>query len=193
VVAFGSIPIAPTPVLDRLRIELSWPTTLADDADVRILPFVNYFQRRPCWCWAAATKSINRFYFPDSRYTQCEIATMTLGRRCCSAAELSACDVRTSLAVALDAVGHYDREGPADPELVCDLIDDERPVGIFIEWTRNAGHFATIVGYGLSASGREFVVADPKYGARPVGESELLDGRYRGSGTWEWMYQTKKR
>jgi hypothetical protein len=193
VVAFGSVPIAPTPVLDRLRLEFPWPTPLEQEAQVRILPFVSYFQRRPCWCWAAVTKSISRFYFPDSCYTQCEIATLTLGRRCCTAADGSACDVQTSLAAALDTLRLYDGEGPPDPDLVCELIDDRRPVGIFIEWARNAGHFATIIGYGRSAFGREFVVADPKYGARAVGESELLDGRYRGSGTWRWLYRTKGR
>jgi hypothetical protein len=189
VVAFGSVPIASTPVLDRLRLNLRFRAVLADDAPVRMLPFVNYFQRRPSWCWAAVAKSIERYYNPNSTLTQCDIATMTLDRNCCAG---RSCDVQTSLGAALEAVGRYAREGPAEPDLVCDLIDRERPVGIFIAWTPTAGHFATIIGYCESASGREFVIADPKYGLRPVREAELLDGRYRGSGKWTWLYETTR-
>jgi hypothetical protein len=188
-IAYGTVPIAPTTLLERLRIETPFRAPLAGEARTRILPFVNYFQRRQSWCWAAVAKSIDRYYDPSSTRTQCDIATTTLGRDCCSE---SACDVQTSLAAALESVGCYEGGGPAEPDVVRDLIDDERPVGIFIEWTDTSGHFATIIGYGLSARGREFVVADPKYGVRAVYEDELRDGRYRGSGRWTWLYRTMR-
>jgi hypothetical protein len=194
-VAFGSAPIAPTPVLDRLRIELHLPTVPVDEAKVQLLSsYVNYFQRRPFWCWAAVAKSVARFYRPTRELTQCQIAGLTLGRGgCCSAGpRQSACDAQTSLVTALKVVGHFAGDGPPDVELVCRLIDEGRPVGIFIEWTRTSGHFAAIYGYTRSSSGIEFVVADPKYGARPVLVSELLRGRYRGSGKWTRLYRTRE-
>jgi hypothetical protein len=195
VVAFGPVAIASTPVLDRLRIELHLPTAPAGNATVHLLSsYVNYFQRRPFWCWAAVAKSVARFYRPSRDLTQCQIAGLTLGRGgCCSAGPgQNACDVQTSLVTALKAVGHFAGDGPPDVELVCRHIDEGRPVGIFIEWTPRSGHFAAIYGYSRSSSGVELVVADPKYGARPVLVSELLRGRYRGSGRWTRLYRTKE-
>jgi hypothetical protein len=192
VVAFGPVPIASTQLLDRLRIDLSLSSAPARPANVRLLSYTNYFQRRQFWCWAAVAKSVARFYHPSTPLTQCRIAELTLGRRGCCAASTgpSTCDVQTSLAKALEAIGHFDGDDLPNPELVCRLIDENRPVGIYIQWTPTAGHFAAICGYGESSSGREFVVADPKYGARPVLQSELLDGRYRGSGRWARLYRT---
>jgi len=194
VVAFGPVPIAQTSVLERLRIDLPFRAAPLSAATVRMLLYVSYFQRRPFWCWAAVAKSIARFYDRASPVTQCQIAVVTLRRDdCCSAGSgQDPCDVQTSLVTALKAVGHFAGDGPPDVELVCRLIDDGRPVGIFIEWTPRAGHFAAIYGYGRSPSGVELAVADPRYGARPVLASELLSGRYRGSGTWARLYRTKR-
>ena len=71
-------------------------------------------------------------------------------------------------------------------------IDQERPVGIFIRWTPTDGHFASICGYSDSPEGTEFVVADPRYGNRSVLASDLLEGRYRGAGTWTELYLTSR-
>jgi hypothetical protein len=192
VVAFGSAPIAPTPVLDRLRIDLPLRRLPETRAPGRLLPYVTYFQRRPFWCWAAVAVSVARYYNPRSTVTQCQVASLTLGQQdCCSAgAETTRCDVRTSLNTALRVVRRYGGYGPADPDLARQLIDRGEPVGIFVRWTPTAGHFAALCGYSVSASGTEFVVADPKYGDRPVLASELLSGRYRGFGTWTHLYRT---
>ena len=73
-VAFGPVPIASTQVLDRLRINLSLTSAPARPANLRLLSYTNYFQRRQFWCWAAVAKSIARFYHPSTPLTQCQIA-----------------------------------------------------------------------------------------------------------------------
>jgi hypothetical protein len=156
-----------------------------------MLPYVTYFQRRPFWCWAAVAMSVDRFYNRDSPVTQCQIAGKVLRRSdCCTADELGACDSQTSLTKALKAVDRYHGSQRADPRLACRLLDRDQPVGIFIQWTRTAGHFAALCGYSISRSGLEFVVADPKYGERPVLDAELRNGLYRGSGRWTRLYRT---
>jgi len=68
--SFGSAPIASTPVLDRLRIELPIGAVSAPPlgrSPTRMLPsYVTYFQRRSLWCWAAVAMSIARFYRPNA-------------------------------------------------------------------------------------------------------------------------------
>jgi hypothetical protein len=191
VVSFGPVPIAPTPVLDRLRLDLPLHATDAPSARVTILPYVSYFQRRPFWCWAAVAMSIDRYYDRDSTVTQCQIAGRVLRRSdCCSADKLGGCDRQTSLRKALRAVNRYHGSHRADSGLACRLLDRGQPVGIFIQWTRTTGHFAALCGYTVSTSGLEFVVADPRYGERPVLDSELRGGLYRGTGTWTRLYRT---
>jgi hypothetical protein len=136
--------------------------------------------------------SVARFYRPASTVTQCVIAGRALeSSDCCfEGTAMNPCNVQSTLSTALQAVRHYGGYGAADPDMTRRLIDQNQPVGIFIRWSPTSGHFAAITGYSLSTSGPEFLVADPKYGDRPVLESELLDGRYRGSGTWTHLYLT---
>jgi hypothetical protein len=195
VLAFGSVPIASTPVLERLRIDLPLGRMpVPRRARPQILTYVTYFQRRTAWCWAAVAMSVARFYCPDSTVTQCVIAGRALGRSdCCDeGAVANPCNVQLTLSTALRTVGHFAGYGPADPAVARRELDEGRPVGIFIRWTPTLGHFAALCGYSLSSSGVEFVVADPKYGDRPVLEEELLGGRYRGSGLWTHQYLTTR-
>ena len=192
---FGSAPIAPMPVLERLRIALPLGPMPEDRAKriPRILPtYVTYFQRRRSWCWAAVAMSVARYYQPSSKLTQCAIAGRALGTsNCCfEDAATNACNVQATLSAALKVVKHYGGYGPADPDLVRSELDCRQPVGIFIRWPNGLGHFAAICGYVLSSSGAEFLVADPRYGNRPVLQEELLSGRYRGAGTWTHLYRT---
>jgi hypothetical protein len=195
--SFGSMPIASTPVLDRLRIQLpvggvSGPAP-GQASPTKMLPsYVTYFQRRTLWCWAAVAMSIARYYNSESSVTQCWIANRTLDRSdCCfDGPDTEPCNVQAALSTALRAVGHYESQQDPDVAEVRRQIKQQRPVGIFIRWTPTDGHFAAICGYGDSPLGTEFVVADPRYGNRSVHASELLEGRYRGAGTWTDLYLT---
>jgi hypothetical protein len=193
--SFGSSPIASTSVLDRLRIELpvgavSAPPAGQGSRAPMLSNYVTYFQRRSFWCWAAVAMSIARFYRPDSAVTQCWIANTTLGRSDCCFDGVGSCNVQAALSDALRAVGHYAGQQEADEAEVCRQIDRNRPVGIFIRWSPEDGHFASICGYGETPLGLEFVVADPRYGNRAVLASELLGRRYRGAGVWTDLYLT---
>jgi hypothetical protein len=196
--SFGSMPIASTPVLDRLRIEL--PVVAVSAAPLgrsptQVLPsYVTYFQRRSLWCWAAVAMSIARYYNSVSDVTQCWIANRTLGRSdCCfDGPGTEPCNVQAALSTALQTVGHYENQQDPDVTEVRRQISQQRPVGIFIRWTSTDGHFASICGYGDSPQGTEFVVADPRYGNRSVLASDLLEGRYRGAGTWTELYVTSR-
>jgi hypothetical protein len=192
---FGSTPIAPMPVLERLRIDLPLRRTPQDHPtrSLCIIPtYVTYFQKRPLWCWAAVAMSVQRCYRPSSVLTQCAIAGRALQvKNCCfDGAAANSCNVQSTLSTALEVVGHFGGYGRADPDLARSELDRHRPVGIFIRWPSGLGHFAAIYGYSLSSSGAEFIVADPRYGDRPVLEDELLGGRYRGSGRWTHLYRT---
>jgi hypothetical protein len=195
-ISFGPSAVAPTDLLNRLRIDLlTAPAPISRRSASRVLlPFVNYMQSRSSWCWAAVAMSVHRFWVPDSQVTQCEIASRVLGRPCCGDdVEASpACNVQTGLGAALDAVGHGAGRYRADSQLACSLLDARRPVGIYIEWSATAGHFAVLCGYALPATGLEFMLADPRYGARPVSATELAEGRYRGSGKWTTLYPTQR-
>lgn len=197
--SFGSVPIAPTPVLDRLRILLPLrpePTTLgpSEPAHPVILPYTTYFQRRSNWCWAAVAVSVARFYDPRSTITQCEIANQVLGRDdcCIGGAGPERCNVQTTLSASLASVGRDFGREPADANVARRLLERQQPVGIFIRWSPTSGHFAALTGFSASPAGTEFVVADPKYGNRLTLEAELLDGRYRGSGKWTDLYRTAR-
>ena len=198
--SFGSMPIASTPVLDRLRIELpvgalSAAPASSRDSSTRMLPsYVTYFQRRSFWCWAAVAMSIARYYDSESPVTQCWIANRALGRSdCCfDGPGTEPCNVQGALSTALRTVGHYESQQDPDVAEVRRQINQQRPVGIFIRWTPTDGHFASICGYGDSPEGTEFVVADPRYGNRSVLASDLLEGRYRGAGTWTELYLTSR-
>jgi len=197
VLTFGSTPIAPTSVLGRLRITL--PLGPAPEPDrirpPQILNYVTYFQRRTQWCWAAVAMSVARCYEPGNNVTQCVIASRALqSSGCCfEGAAANACNVQTTLSTALAAVDHYGGYEAADPDVARQELDRNRPVGIFIRWSAEFGHFAALCGYSLSSSGAEFIVADPRYGDRPVLEEELLRGRYRGAGRWTHSYLTVPR
>ena len=197
--SFGSSPIASTPVLDRLRIELpigavSAPAIGQGSRTPMLSNYVIYFQRRSFWCWAAVAMSIARFYRPESAITQCWIANRTLGRSdCCfDGPDTEPCNVQAALSDALRVVDHYVDQRAADVAEVRRQIDQERPVGIFIRWSPTDGHFASICGYSDSPRGTEFVVADPRYGNRSVLATELLDGYYRGAGKWTDLYLTSR-
>jgi Papain-like cysteine protease AvrRpt2 len=195
--SFGSVPIASTPVLDRLRITLPLSSELArraarEPTEPVILPYTTYFQRRSNWCWAAVAVSVTRFYDPRSTVTQCEIANQVLGRDdcCIGGTGPERCNVQTTLSAGLASVGRDFGREPADPDVARRLLAQQQPVGIFIRWSPTAGHFAALIGFTASPAGAEFVVADPKYGNRLVLEAELLGGQYRGSGAWTNLYRT---
>ena len=198
--SFGSSPIASTPVLDRLRIELPIGAVAAPPigrgSPTHMLPsYVTYFQRRTFWCWATVAVSVARFYRPDADdVTQCRIVGRTLDRSdCCfDGADAEPCNVQGRLSDALRTVGHYAGQGTADVSEARRQIDQEQPVGIFIRWSPTDGHFASICGYSDSPFGTEFVVADPRYGNRSVLATELLNGYYRGAGRWTDLYLTSR-
>ena len=195
--SFGSVPIASTPVLDRLRIALPLSPELArraarEPTQPVILPYTTYFQRRSNWCWAAVAVSVARFYDRRSTVTQCEITNQVLGRDdcCVGGTGPDQCNVQTTLSAGLGAVGRDFGRQPADANLARRLLARQQPVGIFIQWSPTSGHFAALTGFIASPAGTEFVVADPKYGNRLVLEAELRNGRYRGSGRWTDLYRT---
>lgn len=81
--------------------------------------------------------------------------------------------MQARLSDALRTVGHYAGQQEADVAEVCRQIDRERPVGIFIRWSPEDGHFASICGYGETPLGLEFVVADPRATFRTTARSTL--------------------
>lgn len=154
-------------------------------------------QRQDKWCWAAVAASVDHYFSPHSRQTQCQIAQKVNGNmdgdksRCCTDPE--PCNQPANLADALRAVGRYRDTVPKafTFEEVQAEIDAGRPVCVAIKWRDGGGHFVAISGYRLFDSGvRHLEISDPFYPDSTVPYDQFIDGYGAGesSGAGEWTH-----
>jgi len=153
-------------------------------------------QKMSEWCWAAVSVSVNRLFRPQSTHTQCEIAGMALGHKCCSA-NAPACNSPHELHPVLGTLhllAHQPIVKPIPFDQVQKEIDAGRPVCVLIRWLNSdgqqngRGHFITIRGYRVTPAQKQFVsIGDPLYGSSEVVYAEFANpkGGYRdGNGLW---------
>jgi hypothetical protein len=134
-------------------------------------------QNKDKWCWAAVSASIERYFLPNSSWTQCRIARSLAAKQkllgvsananCCGSAD--ACNQAAALDDALRAVGRLKGfvSRPLEFKEVCDEIDNNCPVGVRIEWAEGGAHFVAIHGYWASPNNDIQIVhvSDPHFGA----------------------------
>jgi hypothetical protein len=163
-------------------------------------------QQQSEWCWAAVAVSVERFFNPASKLTQCEVANKVLpieypanhlpksdcGCCCQCCCDPGSCDEPAELELALQLIHKWrttlDQSvmspGTLTFEEVCREIDQRRPICVGITWDSGGGHFVVVRGYRLLSSGaRQVYVADP------LNPSSLLDfdeftSAYMGDGEW---------
>jgi hypothetical protein len=126
------------------------------------------------WCWAAVSSSIERYFLPNSPWTQCRVARslaakkklsgISVNANCCGSPD--ACNDAAALDDALRAVGRLKGfvSRPLTFQEVCNEIDNNCPVGVRIGWAEGGGHFIAIHGYYVSSSSQIVHVSDPLFG-----------------------------
>jgi hypothetical protein len=133
-------------------------------------------QSKDKWCWAAVSASIERYFLPNSSWTQCRVARslaagqklsgVSVNANCCGSPD--ACNKPAALDDALRVVGRLKAivPGPLSFDDVRTEIDNNRPVGVRIGWD-GGGHFVAIHGYHVSPDGsiRIVHVSDPQFGS----------------------------
>lgn len=171
------------------------PAPPAGDAEPNPLPFSMQAQEggaASSWCWAATTASVAQFYNAGSEWTQCLIATKSLGSQCCPGppASGSDCDKELALEVPLQVTGNLAGapilSALAFPDIVNEITNG-RPVCCHIAWDPDHGHYNVIVGYDSDKG--DVDVRDPLYGDSTLPYDEFAK-RYHGDGVWDRTYLT---
>jgi hypothetical protein len=157
-------------------------------------------QEKSEWCWAAVSVSVNRFFRPDSKHTQCAIAGTALGLSCCDGAQPVPSDSCNAPHALHPVLGRFHLLA-ADPIVnpltfnqVRTEIDAGRPVCVLIKWLDNKGqvtdrgHFIALDGYRVTPAQKMFVsITDPFYGSSETAFDHFVNGKggYRdGRGVW---------
>ncbi len=149
-------------------------------------------QQETEWCWAGVSTSVALFYEPESGYTQCAVVNAQLKQTtCCQDGASEACNQPWQLELALDYVGHLDRDFSERPTLphIAEQVDAGKPVGLCINWTGGGGHFVVIDGY--DETNGLIDVEDPWFGHSVV-SYDSFPASYQGGGVWGWTYLTQK-
>ncbi|MET0637350.1 MAG: papain-like cysteine protease family protein [Chitinophagaceae bacterium] len=155
------------------------------------LPFSMQRQLQTNWCWAATATSISLFYNGTSVWTQCSVASQTLGQSCCSAPFPTPCNTAYYLDDALLTTGNFVSYTNMVPfNQVEAELKKGRIVACRIEWGGGRGHFIAICGCSTMAGVNYFDVDDPDAGQSTISEAGLLSA-YAGSGSWSHTFITK--
>jgi hypothetical protein len=147
------------------------------------------------WCWAAVATSVALFYRSTSAWTQCRVASATLGRiDCCgpAASDPLGCNQPYFLDMALITTGHFAAMQAArlTGSQVSAEVSGQRPIGCRIEWTDGSGHFLTIVGIQTMASGTTYIdVSDPIYLDARIA-FQAFPSLYQSGARWTHSYLT---
>jgi hypothetical protein len=155
-----------------------------------LLGFVMQRQQQDFWCWAATTASVSAFFDSSSPWTQCLVASHSLGRSSCCVAP-GPCDVPFTLDQPLNHTNNLDSTLATNDSLsnVQSEIDAGRPVCCHILWNDGSGHFVALTGYDPSTD--DVVVDDPLYGSDTMPYDEFAFRYHGGLGRWDFTYFTK--
>lgn len=165
---------------------------LGGGAGLRELDFHVDAQQQNHWCWAAVSTGVANFYAKAQVTTQCEVAATTLqDPACCPAPRRNnPGDKDWYLDKALETVGHMSPSGYeavlSYDELAVE-IGLERPIGIFILWSSNAGHFVGVRGVDDDS---EILITDSIHGPVHLTWELLTQGGYKQDGTYQYSYRT---
>lgn len=151
------------------------------------LNFTIQQQQQNQWCWAATTVSIDAYYDPRTKHTQCEMANTIHGQTtCCVNGRTPACDRPATTGDVLNKIGRLRQQTEqAEPFAALDTeISAGRPVGARIVWKNNLGaHAVVIAGVGDNTN-PVITVHDPGDQSSTTMRYDIFCNSYRGMGTW---------
>lgn len=157
--------------------------------------FVMQNQLQTQWCWAAVSASVSRFYDGGSSWTQCSLANQQLAQAtCCQDGSTSGCNQPWYLDRGLQAVGRYDSisGGLTSRSTFKNVIPQNRPIGLRIQWPNGTGHFIIVHGYMEYFDGdMGFNIKDPYYGDSYL-FYDALRTNYQNTGAVTHTYYTKR-
>jgi hypothetical protein len=146
-------------------------------------------QEQSEWCWAAVAQSLDQYFNPNLKRTQCQIATLLFSpTKCCDDAEK--CNLPKKLIDVLRKINRFRSTSPRALlfEEVTPELDGGRPVCARIKWNDGGAHFVVITGYEVLQSGaRHLEVADPFYPSAILDYDEFANN-YHGDGVWTDTY-----
>jgi Papain-like cysteine protease AvrRpt2 len=159
-------------------------------------PFAMQPQARTNWCWAATAVSVQLYYYPNDRLTQCVQACNTTGRGdCCEDLPNDAhpCNVAGDLGLVLHALGRLDSTvlRPATLIELANAIVARRPVCIRVTWWRGGAHFMVCAGYVPTTIGLYLLIHDPWFGTSWVPHATFPTVYQNKNGTWAATCFTK--
>jgi hypothetical protein len=164
--------------------------------------FINEEQEYDNWCWAAVSANVYRYFHPEAPKRQCEIAKefLTLQQvanadECCSENLPTALNQVEKVQDTLKSIRVLKKI--AEPLQFEDLqkqIDASLPVCARIQWPEQGrAHVVVIIGYGVTASGEEWVdIADPFAGYLCVPYEWFRDCYLDLGGEWTHSFLLKK-
>jgi hypothetical protein len=162
----------------------------------RTLDLICEEQKGDNWCWAAVAASLARFYDPQARWEQCELANRYLATGVCCGpdADMEFCDKPQRLDKVLQITGNLvsftlGSEAPTSFEAIQSEIDNGRVVCSRVELFGIGGHFQMITGWKTAGDERYLIISDPLYSETEITFSSFAS-RYEGSGVWNVAYFT---
>jgi len=160
------------------------------------LSFVIQAQLQTNWCWAAVSASVSHFYLASSIWTQCTVADQALPRTdCCGsgASDPQKCNTPWYLDRALNVTGNLANMLQSNVTFT-DIQNEIRagaPVGCRVGWFGGGGHFLTITGWVVGATGTEYIeLADPIYLNSQIPYNDFA-ASYQSGGDWTHTYLTQ--
>jgi len=144
------------------------------------MPFKMQEQEQTRWCWAAVSVSVEKYFFPTSTLTQCQLAKEVISDAnadCCRNPD--SCNGVAKLQDALHKIEERAKASPIalrfpDPSKPMSFfevkaeIDSGMPVGVRMEWAGLGAHFLVISGYWTLSGQKLLEIGDPLFGEGTV-------------------------
>ncbi len=156
-----------------------------------VLPITPQCQEDVLWCWAAVSSMVANYYAQrgnGTAYTQCDVASRTLGLRCCpSPPPPLVCHYMQNLQKALIFVGHLNNIN--QPSSAFGVVQNEiaagRPLCAAYQLLQGSLHYLLITGCDPATS--QIMLIDPATGVPSHGpyDSFLSNNRGRWTG---WIF-----
>jgi len=177
--------------------------------DQVVVGFQGQHQQRTNWCWDACSVSVERYYRPQSDWTQCRLATQlavdrgNAGAQCCPAPAMpgsggGVCNEGSWPDRPMELMGltHRVFNRPLTVAEVRAQMSQNRPILVDLHWRVGGalwpGHIVIIYGYQSVGGVDRVVIYDPGNGGS-VENYTYADFcmRYSGNGEWVNSYTTE--
>lgn len=169
----------------------------------QILKVIVQHQKEMTWCWAAVGSVCALYYYPDSGWTQCKLASSTITPspgNCCASEVPAACNRTYYLnnkqhTGSLVTAGIDDgfQEGAITQDVLIGRLDKEEPVAYRLAmYSGTLFHFVIISGYQVINDKTIFTVDDSFFGSAEIIYDEFVKN-YKNDGKVTHTFFTAKK